>query len=269
MKNILFLAILIANTVLAQDYVPIPTENVSWRYQYSLWMGPSDWSQSNYIDSIERDTVINGNTYYWCNRSLLFRNEGKQVLQWSEEYSMDMVLYDFGLEVGDTFRTIVLESIDSVELLVGKRRRLNFENLDVAGSFSWIEGIGASVGFDDPLHNGWYLVDRKFLCFHQNDTLIYKHATLDCDYEEESPFTNIDEIVSLRNEFQFYPNPTSGKIYFTSIQENIYLLSLAGQILSSWTNVKQIDLSQFPSGIYLLRSSNNLSSNYCRVIVEN
>lgn len=92
----------------------------------------------------------------------------------------EFLMYDFGLEVGDTFNLtsqdqILLESIDSILIEGVYYRRFNFEPLDwYAGpDYYWIEGIGSSWGFfpyfepfeqalsfdcfqEDPLNNWIY-----------------------------------------------------------------------------------------------------------------
>jgi hypothetical protein len=49
----------------------------------------------------------------------------------------------------------------------------------------------------------------------------------------------------------FYPNPTKNQIYF-SVQTNVHLTNVTGQIIMDRKNVNSLDLSAQPTGIYFL-----------------
>lgn len=57
--------------------------------------------------------------------------------------------------------------------------------------------------------------------------------------------------INERNYFSIYPNPTRGIINF-STPTNVQLLSVTGQVISENKNVSTLNLSDQPSGIYLL-----------------
>lgn len=49
-----------------------------------------------------------------------------------------------------------------------------------------------------------------------------------------------------------FPNPTSGKIQFSSECETIIIFDITGKMIQKFTNVTEIDLSNLISGIYIL-----------------
>lgn len=80
-------------------------------------------------------------------------------------------------------------------------------------------------------------------------------------------------------QFEVYPNPTNGVITVlfensNSADAEIELLSLAGQVIETLTvdhtsgNRVQMDLSDLPSGVYMVRFTQNNSTSVKRIILE-
>ena len=65
---------------------------------------------------------------------------------------------------------------------------------------------------------------------------------------------------------QVYPNPTTGNIYL-SVNANIVLTDLLGNLLLEQKNTKQMDISALPAGMYFLRVGENLKQTF-KVIKE-
>jgi hypothetical protein len=90
----------------------------------------------------------------------------------------DILLYDFGMEPGDTFylatiggipTSIILDSIDSVDYNGTYYRRFNFDTyLYYTHEFSyyWVEGIGSVEGFFPFFY--YFESGHYFRCFHEN-----------------------------------------------------------------------------------------------------
>ena len=57
------------------------------------------------------------------------------------------------------------------------------------------------------------------------------------------------------NIFTFYPNPTSDKVFFNKLQQDLdyELISLEGRSVESGTLGSELDLINYPSGVYLLK----------------
>src|SRR5690606_24232070 len=66
--------------------------------------------------------------------------------------------------------------------------------------------------------------------------------------------------VSVQNSFRMYPNPATNKIYFTGNISNITVWDLSGKNVlnvKNYTVNQPIDVSQWESGIYLVRIINH------------
>jgi hypothetical protein len=59
--------------------------------------------------------------------------------------------------------------------------------------------------------------------------------------------------VSSANDIQIYPNPSNGIVNIMSpVAVNIVLNGIDGRMIEKASNVKQLDLSHLPNGVYLL-----------------
>jgi hypothetical protein len=69
-----------------------------------------------------------------------------------------------------------------------------------------------------------------------------------------------------------YPNPSKGIIYFPTLEPGtrIQIYNLSGNLILSENgiNAQQLDLTQFGTGIYLLKLSDEKGSRITRVVVE-
>ncbi|MEO5570716.1 MAG: T9SS type A sorting domain-containing protein, partial [Bacteroidia bacterium] len=63
--------------------------------------------------------------------------------------------------------------------------------------------------------------------------------------------TSIQEIIS-SHQIQIFPNPSNDKIYFSQLS-NIELYSITSQFLLKKHHVKELEVSQFEKGVYLLK----------------
>ena len=68
--------------------------------------------------------------------------------------------------------------------------------------------------------------------------------------------TGISDNSPINNTIVVFPNPTKNVINF-SAQTNMQLTNLSGQIVADRKNVKTIDLSDQPKGIYFLILTDN------------
>ena len=125
------------------------------------------------VYAFDGETVINGITYKRMTRDgeyyAALRQEGQKVYavtEWSED---ERLLYDFGLQVGDTYSffdtnaPMYLVQTDYIEVNGQQLRRLKFaEDASSEGSDAnsgmvecWVEGIGGICG---PVLGGWPLI---------------------------------------------------------------------------------------------------------------
>lgn len=76
---------------------------------------------------------------------------------------------------------------------------------------------------------------------------------LDCEYRELAVEVTEDEWIAL----DFFPNPSDGLIRFSSRVDLIEVRSITGQLLASFTNVQELDLTSWSSGVYLITGELN------------
>ncbi|MFC0877431.1 carboxylesterase family protein [Saccharicrinis sp. FJH2] len=74
--------------------------------------------------------------------------------------------------------------------------------------------------------------------------------------------------IDATNEFRVYPNPTNGVINISSnnSQNSVTMLyNVNGEKLGTFCNTSQIDLSEYPDGLYILKSSNKQQQHISKV----
>lgn len=69
--------------------------------------------------------------------------------------------------------------------------------------------------------------------------------------------TSIEESTT---EFNIYPNPTTGAVYFGENIENGSVLDLNGKIILSFSNVSELDLSELKQGIYIVSDQKGMNT---------
>lgn len=75
---------------------------------------------------------------------------------------------------------------------------------------------------------------------------------VDSLFNESDPITlGLSDNSSTNNSIGIYPNPTKNLINFT-IQANVQMTSVTGQIIAEIKNVNTLDISNYPTGIYFL-----------------
>jgi len=256
--NLSALCLLIAFAVSAQSYVPITTAHSKWLYQHtSPWGDHSWWGME-----IGPDTVIAGDTYQkqdgfawrdvsgkvWCRA---IGNSFSPTLD-----SVPILMYDFTLQVGDTFHFpldttwSVVASRDSLQMLNGTyRNRINFTNWSngVIGcsNGSWIEGFG------DPGFVLFPIVDcfelgMNLECYGINNVPLFGSCMWLSEEESKPP-----------DRFEVFPNPAYDFVELrgpTSTIHSLTLFDLTGRQRGLWIGTRsRIDLGGLSAGTYLLR----------------
>ena len=79
-------------------------------------------------------------------------------------------------------------------------------------------------------------------------------------------FNNLNISIN-QNDFKFYPNPTSGTIVFNSFLDKVDLFSINGQKLSSFYDVRTLDIN-LKKGLYLIRLYKNGNTSNHKIIIK-
>jgi hypothetical protein len=220
----LLVGLLLFNSSSFCQSLPFPQPGMA---QGDVWLG--NWSMPGIHNaSVEyiKDTLVSGQTY---SRFLNHFSTDFYTSQWGSKiyyYGIDIngapssgntLLYDFDMNVGDTFNVnpmawIVHCKVDSVymvTLLNGQQRKYTrlSSPLNPTIFFRWIDGIG-------DIDNG-FLVYQDFegghsqlVCAKDSSGLLYvsPNLKLDCDSLIASRTTSIFELES-KNHTSVYPNP--------------------------------------------------------------
>lgn len=173
--------------------------------------------------------------------------------------SVEKMIYDFGLNVGDTLvpgigvfgPDAIITSIDS--LLIGNsfRKRLN-----INGGMSYmVEGIGGSWGFIDPLFT--FEAGSSLLCFSENHQALFPDTCADC-----SIITSVQSEVMTIEALHIYPNPFKQYTFLEFTNPEMKNLSLRifdsyGRIMKSMSVVNmgriRIERENLSGGIYFIQ----------------
>ncbi|MCR5645644.1 MAG: hypothetical protein K6F96_04540 [Bacteroidales bacterium] len=196
----------------AQDFMPLIKENAEWNI---VWKATSQWTWLRITENfqLEGDTMVDDMLYkkvmrkisseapYWHGSTEVYslyglireEPEGK-VFYHPIDQDTVYLLYDFGLNVGDTASmhwcqlpnpsNEVIIRIDSIntQYIAGTERRVYYvssksviPNAEWRWLNTWIEGIGATEGLLYSCHitEAGGITLHELLCYHENGDLMY------------------------------------------------------------------------------------------------
>ena len=300
----------------AQSYLPFPTKNAEWSRVVTV-VGDYDpvYITSHYAP--RGDTTIQNKVFtkLYINTGKAFRidsahyvgayiNESNRVFFIDKGELSPRLLYDFNLPVGwigesspncnpNALRCVLfrLASIDTVVYDDQvKRARFNFEigrkpsNGVFLGryAYSWIEGIGSTLGFFPDISNTMFVpvtpqVFLDLLCFKQNDTLVYTHPRL---YKGKCFVDIVDDVKTIDDPsaINIYPNPAVEKLFIQhdlNVSKNtssVLLKDVMGRVVLQKpldASLVQLDVANLSPGIYfvqILSKEGHLS--VCKKIIK-
>lgn len=288
MKSILFsfvVSCFFFFNLLAQTYVPFPKDSVHWRIVKTARdpTFPDNTRRWYCFLYLKGDTIIDSVLYSKLYENIypsfvdsartekfkgVIREKNKRVYYaYEADLSKERLLYDFNLSVGDTMlwdnlyinddwsivsQPAVVYAIDSVQMANGEYRK----RYDL-GYTVIIEGIGNVRSSLLWAHSQPALdYAEGFQCVSYPNELIYKRIGVDdddCFAVPQKPI-NIEEV---DNElFSIYPNPNTGKLFFSEAIQEFEIFSLLGLSVYSQKeiNTKTIDISFLSKGIYFLKA---------------
>mgnify|MGYP003637992880 FL=1 len=290
-KTLLYLILLFSvHFLVAQAYVPFPTSNASWKESVGC---------SIFDISIVDDTIINGLTYHTLvahEKELhpvgnppnchplgsftmhynlyfgAFRNDSVNKKVWfvPPGDTLDTLLYDFNLSVGDTLPigykydpsvnrlfqdTITVVAIDSVNLGGVWRKRYALRHCPISGfnDIYIIEGIGSTQSLLENYYSCNYSNLLGVECTKENGVTIYPNSSYQCNVIVGLETTEIK-----KQEVKLYPNPTNGSIFITEHEqlERIQLFNIQGKLIKeiqpNRSSETVLNIEGSP-GIYLIR----------------
>ncbi len=249
----------------ASLYHPFPTTNTSWEYRYY-----NDFHQPTGIGGywINGDTTISNLNYMriygcgasgWCNSGSI-RDSGKVIYFIPDTGSIEYVLYDFNLNLGDTlfnsfndssgYPAVYVIDVDSVLCSDGFHRRLWFNTFD-----RWIEGIGSTTYLFAPTSYMGLSGNDELQCKSTDSGFHYPNSISGCIVSSNEP-------TRYKSTIKISPNPFHGSstILIPSGYEKaeLRIYNTLGQLkCHQWTEANetrfQLDQGELKEGIYLLQ----------------
>lgn len=277
--NILFMMSMLLNLCIAQDNSAEGINSVApllvnpenqWNVaHYSMFGGVE-----NYRYSFDSDSSFRNGIWYtelllsreemggsWTGTGQHFRTEGSKVYELIDD--TDYLLYDFALNVGDTFTVearntwsepmhLLVTTVDSIELMdQTKRKRLVFKCPQDAGDRVWVEGIGDLAGLLSVKTSCYIDINNRLSCFSEGGDLLYQDQ-----FAEDCWIITSTEDVE-RRELSIHPNPARDNIQISGLHPseaiNYTIFSNTGIIIRSGkTRDHTLSVGTLPPGLYLL-----------------
>jgi hypothetical protein len=203
-------------------------------------------SFTGYLGALRHDTISN-----------------KVFMTWPNE-TVDTLIYDYGLVVGDTIPgrlidgcTMVVSSIDSVLVGTDYRRKWNFSTCNEGPGYI-IQGIGSDNGLIEPMNSPGFC-GTSLICL-ANDTTILYSSDVPSTYGCQLIYTHTDDHYN-KDRFNFYPNPFST----TTVMEGdklwgnvtLVVFNASGRPVRQSSNFDSdrivFDREDLPGGVYSYR----------------
>lgn len=277
----------------AQTYYPMAADSATWTVvEYGYGTFPPETGVSHF--GLSGDTLINNLSYhkiYYNPGGLGFVNpdtafnlptamlfgvfrEDASKKVWYRQFpadTSDVLLYDYALNVGDTFcfhnqpcgvLCHAVSLVDSILVNGSYRRQIhfNFGNQEEA----WIEGLGSK--FSNWV-NQWCFVGNLawFMnCYKENGNPVFGS----CDFP-----TGLKENGLIDPEIIVYPNPAIEqlKIESAKIGASLFIENTCGQVLRSEilsSLHSTISLESLPPGLYLLQYRDTWKKKTFKLIIQ-
>lgn len=204
--------------------------NVLWKtgivahYNQSFGCGQLKYTYSNYAGAYRSDT--SGNRVYFIR----------------PQDSIEVLLYDFSLQAGDTVKNIYRDAISDTDLVIRRVDTIHLNNTiykkfiidDCSSSpfpdtIYWIEGIGSNRGFLPDYRCFNFGGITALECFNRGNTVIYNYNASSCNLITSIAKSKQDRF------FKIYPNPAYGLVNMESKEtiERVEIYNMQGQLVSS------------------------------------
>lgn len=274
--RILFsIIIIILSTHLLKAQVAFPTLDAHWCYDGYTELSFDPWP---YCISPSELVELNGKTYSKINyfphpnesieQEILYRGEDRKFYVIPQDSTEEILIYDFDLEVGDTFVATwgwqiwgaeVLEVWNTDTIITADgvaRKRISLQSNSSSGT--WVEGIGSENWiFVYPSYTRWLEAGYDFTCHFQGGEPIHSLWS-NAEFCDLDALTNTSEI---KLGLDFYPNPVNNILNISTSEiniEKIKIIDLSGNtVYQKKINAQNFHLeteSILKSGVYLLQA---------------
>lgn len=312
---ILILSLIFASSVFSQTYKPMLKEGKTWEVKHHPGFHQSSLPDIDYtLFFLEGDSLIDSTQYFKLHSynvtlnishqgpitypstsnftGILLREDTILKKIWardpfplsmqfsfpgSQHDSLEVLIYDFSLSVGDTLwsanwnnawfvttpngnvywknqNRAIIDSIGQTTLGNNEIVRVFYltpiDPFGSLGPITIIEGVGGTNGFRYPF-NHEFENSIDLLCVNDNGTALFGWCN--------SVILNLNDQKVNSTSFKIYPNPTSDRII--SIEgkelESVKIHDITGKLIikaTPKTDKTTIDLNNQPQGIYFIRA---------------
>jgi hypothetical protein len=299
MKISLFFLLFITLQAFSQEYqyVPFPKTGAFWSERFYSHDEFDDEKTMNECFAVNgEDTIINDHTYtkvYYFQDSVFDKSTayciggiredslkqvyyiGEQIHQLKpqlqyQESGVEIMLFDFGIEVGDTIMEInsdapreanlFVSRIDTIELGGVLRKQFFFKWYDDSHwGFSWIEGVGSTRGLLFVSGVIPYSFNNRLRCFFQDGELVYHNSEYD---ECFGDFVGVEDLELQKGNVIVQPNPVVNDLVVFNFRgcliKFISIYNNSGSLVDSYAvnNSESVSLnfSQQNSGVYYYKA---------------
>ena len=269
------------NVLFAQPYLPMLDEDHTWSVdvRFCPFGGPPDpYTQTMQI-TIAGEEIVNNITYKVVESSdshpmsgCLVREENGIVYKYNPDINDEEVMYDFNLEIGDTFTMLDSPSCTlglgtpglgaeltvtntSIQMIAGEMRKVIEFSIAPYGAEYWIEGIGSNTGFEPYVEVLDDTCWSKLACFNVNGTIYFFNGATACDNTTLSVQDNeVDKIV-------LSPNPVQNISILQFPSElnvdTVRIYDITGRVISEEIiskNYMIINAMDYAAGIYFYQA---------------
>lgn len=259
------LFLLVANFGFAQDQHPFLSEKYNWQ----LSCVDLDYSyKHNFKMEFAGDTIIDDKTCKIIDNiseKYIYCEYDKQVYGKRFEDTSFVLMYDFNLQVSDTFVYSFLPisenkfhqgylkvfQVDSIEMLNGEfRKRIKLKTIDpypqtlcIGYEVIWIDGIGEITNTPFYIYYDCFESHCHLLCFSEDSTYIYGECGPDNNEQHEDL------------NFKVYPNPFINSVEITNLEEleKVELITLNGELIELKIINQEVFIpNDLKNGLYFL-----------------
>ena len=294
MKTLITIIVLLFFSTLSfsQEYFTFPQSNALWNYKIvGSMVPPYEWTV---IDSLGEEISIGALQYIKIYREEhvvgAIREDTILKKIYFHNFSDEIVLYDFALEVGDTIYYTtnlfyilnyykIVDSIDSISINGKYRKRWHLTNSLYGMIDIWIEGIGSVYRYGLLYPNDPDIVldgsTPYFGCFTHDSTIYINENACISSCPCSWWIVNVNDFSNKTTGITVFPNPFFENLTMESPSEhidiiNIQIYNTIGSLLVNTTlfpNEKiMLDVSSLPNGIYILKATSSSLSSFQKII---
>lgn len=296
MKKLLLFSLLFIGSIVASfgQYVPLLQSGNQWNVLRN-YVNPTHFTEISKIDS---DTIIDGrtckkivstndstdNAIYHFKCYLYEDATAKKVYVYDAQYNQKLY-FDFTVQLGDTIAlysqnynsldTFVVSQISNVYINNTIRKIITLDyyssNFHMQNVDSWIEGVGSLKGLIYGNISPQFVGSQfSLLCMSNSNEMLYQNPNFNNCYMTN---VKIDEIM---NDFSvhIYPNPVTDFLTISELPKsisNIKIIDVFGRTVFQSEmngNCKNIDLSNYQSGVYFVVVFNQKKVLFAKKIIK-